>query len=96
MRDAKKRMVKINTTKTMSIPHQSIAKYSSATVMIQPAHGRGMVAGSAARVVLELAGIKNVVAKIQSPSKNKLSIARATVEALKGLYLVRPTGTVKK
>ncbi|HRH22723.1 MAG TPA: 30S ribosomal protein S5 [Candidatus Paceibacterota bacterium] len=91
MRDAKKNMVKINTTKDMSIPHEVFAKYASARVMLIPAKDRGIVAGSATRNVIELAGIKNVVAKIISPSKNKLNIARATIMALKGLHLVRPT-----
>lgn len=41
-----------------------------------------MIAGSAARVVLELAGVKEVSSKILSRSKNKLNIARATIKAL--------------
>jgi small subunit ribosomal protein S5 len=88
-------MIKINTTKDMSISHEVSSKYASARVWITPAKDRGLVAGSAARNVLELAGVKNVVAKIISPSKNKLNIARATLEALKGLHLVRPTRTSK-
>ncbi len=90
LRDAKKHMIVINTTKEMSIPHESYAKYSSAKVSISPSKDRGLVAGSAARTVLELAGVSNVVAKIISPSKNKLNIARATIDALKGLDLVKP------
>lgn len=89
MRHAKKHMVKINTTKTMSIPHEVYAKYSSGRIELRPVKDRGLVAGSAARTVLELAGITNVAAKIISPSKNQLNIARATVEALKSLNLVR-------
>ena len=89
MRHAKKHMVKINTTKSMSIPHEVYAKYSSGRVELRPVKDRGLVAGSAARTVLELAGITNVAAKIISPSKNQLNIARATVEALKSLNLVR-------
>jgi small subunit ribosomal protein S5 len=95
MRDAKKHMIRIQTTKDFSIPHEVKAKYSSGIVHIQPAKDRGLVAGSATRIVLELAGIKNVVAKIQSPSKNKLNIARATIKALEGLYLKKPTSTSK-
>ncbi len=94
-RNAKKHMIKVNTTKDMSIPHESFAKYSSARVSIRPVKDRGMVAGSATRTVLELAGIKNVAAKIISPSKNKLNIARATIEALKNLNLTRPTPSKK-
>jgi small subunit ribosomal protein S5 len=50
-----------------------------------PAPGKGVIAGSSARVVLELCGIKEVSSKILSRSKNKLNIARATIEALKKL-----------
>lgn len=89
-RHAKKNMIKVNTTKDMSIPHEVFAKYSSARVAVRPVKDRGLVAGSAARTVLELAGLKNVAAKIISPSKNKLNIARATIEALENLNLTRP------
>ena len=82
-RNAKKNMTHLNLTKTMSISHDVSAKYCSGNVMIMPAPGRGVSAGSAARDVLELAGIKDVTAKIISSSKNKLNIARATIEALK-------------
>ncbi len=94
-RNAKKHMVKINTTKDMSIPHEVFAKYSSARVSIRPVKDRGLVAGSATRTVLELAGLKNVAAKIVSPSKNKLNIARATIAALENLTLTRPVSTKK-
>jgi small subunit ribosomal protein S5 len=53
--------------------------------MIMPAPGRGLVAGSSVRTVLELAGVRDVTAKIFSRSKNKLNNARAAVEALKQL-----------
>lgn len=50
--------------------------------MLSPAPGRGVVAGSAVRSVLELCGIRDVTAKILSPSKNALNVARATIQAL--------------
>jgi len=81
-RDAKKNMIKVALLPTMSIPHAIEAKYSSAVVTMMPAKGRGVVAGSAVRNVIELAGIKDVVAKLRSGSKNKLNIARATITAL--------------
>ncbi|MBI5798809.1 MAG: 30S ribosomal protein S5 [Candidatus Yonathbacteria bacterium] len=84
-KNAKKNMVKVLLTSGMMIPHEVSAKDSSATVMIMPAKGRGMVAGSSVRNVLELAGIKDVRAKILSGSKNKLNNARATIKALKQL-----------
>lgn len=82
VRDAKKHLITIELTKQGRIPHEAYAKYSSARVKIMPAPGRGILAGSATRSVLELAGVKEVNAKILSGSKNALNIARATVKAL--------------
>lgn len=83
MRSAKKNMISLKLTKNLSIPHEVRAKYSSGRIMIKPALGRGLVAGSAVRTVLDLAGVRDVNAKVLSPSKNKLNIARATIEALR-------------
>jgi small subunit ribosomal protein S5 len=82
LREAKKDIVTIHMTKTNSIPHDVMTKYSSAIVTMMPAPSRGLVAGSAVRDVLELAGITNVNAKILSGSKNKLNIAKAAIKAL--------------
>jgi small subunit ribosomal protein S5 len=84
-RDAKKHMISVTRTENNSIPYDVSAKYASSTVSIIPSKGRGLVAGSAMRTVLELAGVTDVVTKILSRTKNKLTIARATVEALKQL-----------
>jgi small subunit ribosomal protein S5 len=92
MKNAKKNMIKVTLSKEMMIPHHVEAKSSSACVMIMPAPGRGMVAGSSVRNVLELAGIKNVRAKILSGSKNKLNNARAAVKALGSLRTKRVVG----
>jgi small subunit ribosomal protein S5 len=85
LRNAKKNMITVNTTKTLSISHEVESKYCSARIVIRPAPGRGVVAGSAVRNVLDLAGIKDVTAKILSGSKNKLNIARAAIDALSKL-----------
>lgn len=85
LRDAKKNMITVRLTKTMSIAHDVMAKTSSGIVAIRPSPERGIVAGSAVKIVLELAGIKDVTAKVLSPSKNKLNIARATIKALSSL-----------
>ena len=81
--DGKKRMIKLKLTKYGSIPHELESKYNSARIIIKPAPGRGLVVGSAVRTVFELAGIKDINAKVISRSKNKLNIARATIDALK-------------
>jgi small subunit ribosomal protein S5 len=85
IRDAKKNMITIVMNKDSHIPHDVHVKYASSEVMIIPAPGRGLVAGSSVRTVLELGGVKDVTAKIFSRSKNKLNNARAAVEALKEL-----------
>ena len=85
VRDAKKNMIVVPMDKDSRIPHDVHVKYASSEVMIMPAPGRGLVAGSSVRTVLELAGVKDVTAKIFSRSKNKLNNARAAVEALKQL-----------
>lgn len=81
-RDAKKHMLVVPINKDQRIPHDVSAKYASSEVMIMPAPGRGLVAGSSVRTVLELAGVKDVTAKLFSRSKNKLNNARAAVLAL--------------
>ena len=86
VRSAKKAMVTI-LMKNHSIAHPVEAKYASARVMIAPAPGKGVVAGSSVRNVLELAGIKEVSAKILSRSKNKLNNARAAIKALQRLKI---------
>jgi len=85
VRAAKKNMITVSMNKNSHIPHDVHVKYASSEVMIMPAPGRGLVAGSSVRTVLELAGVKDVTAKIFSRSKNKLNNARAAVEALKQL-----------
>ena len=83
VRDAKKNMFQVPMNKEGHILHDVHTKYASSEVMIMPAPGRGIVAGSSVRTVLEHAGIKDVTAKIFSRSKNKLNNARAAIEALK-------------
>jgi small subunit ribosomal protein S5 len=93
LRVAKKNMFRIKTTKEMSIPVDVFAKFASSQVSIMPNRGKGLVAGSTVREMLTLAGIKNVTAKINSGSKNKLNNARATYYAL---YEIRTKGPAKK
>ncbi len=82
LKHAKKHMIKIALTKENSLPYGVDAKFSSCVVMIMPNRGRGLVAGSAVRDILTLAGVKNVTSKIHSGSKNKLNNAKAAMKAL--------------
>jgi small subunit ribosomal protein S5 len=75
-------MVRLNLTKSMSIPHELSAKFSSSYVMLKPNKGRGLVAGSVLRDIIKLSGIKDVTGKVLSKSKNKLNNAKAVMVAL--------------
>lgn len=82
LKNAKKNMIDVPLTKSTSIPHEVYAKFNSARVEIKPARGRGVAAGSSVRDVIELAGLKDVGAKLRSGTKNKLNNARAAIKAL--------------
>ena len=84
-RDAKKHMIMINTTKDMSIPHEIEAKHAASWVQMRPAPGKGILAGSSVRTVIELAGLKNIGAKLLSRSKNSANNAYVAIKALKKL-----------
>lgn len=84
-RKAKKNLIRIPLTKDGMIPHEVSAKYSSAQVEIRPAPGKGLVAGSAVRDVLDIAGIKDVIGKLRSGTKNKMNNAQAAIMALSKL-----------
>jgi len=67
-----------------TIPYDVEAKFSAARVLIRPAKlGHGLKAGKSVRAVLSLAGIKDASAKCLGRTKNKLTNALATIEALK-------------
>lgn len=81
---AKKNQVTVKFAGT-TIPHQVVGKYESSKVLLKPARkGTGVIAGGAVRSVLELAGIKDVVAKSQG-SSCAINAARATMLALSQL-----------
>lgn len=84
-RDARKHLCTVRRTASGSLPHGVSAKSTSSVVEIIPSKGRGLVAGSSVRTVLDLAGITDVVTKIHTRSKNKLTIARAAIRALESL-----------
>lgn len=68
-----------------TIPHAVAAKFGAAAVIMKPApKGTGVKAGGAMRVVLELAGVPNVVGKIIRGG-NKINITKATIDCLKQL-----------
>lgn len=68
-----------------TIPHEIIVHWDGATVLLRPApEGAGVIAGSKVRAVLEMAGIKDVMAKSLG-SNNPINIVKATFKALAAL-----------
>jgi small subunit ribosomal protein S5 len=80
--DGKKNIVTIPITRANSIPHIITGRSGAAKVIMRPsAPGSGVIAGGAVRTMLELGGVKNVLAK-QLGSSNPLNNARAAADAL--------------
>ena len=78
---AKKNINKIRVVEG-TIPHEIIGKFRSTQILMLPAKpGTGVIAGGAARAVLELAGIKDIVTKIHG-STNKIYCVKATMNGL--------------
>ena len=79
---AKKKMIRVPIVDD-TIPHQVLMKRGAALILLKPApKGSGVIAGGPIRVVMELAGVKNVVSKILG-SSNKINNVYAVMDALK-------------
>lgn len=83
--DGRKNLIQIPITKSLSIPHKVNGNFGACRVIMRPSiEGSGVIAGGAVRIVLEVAGVKNVIAK-QLGSNNLLNNARASICALENL-----------
>ena len=82
--DAKKNMFEVPLIEG-TIPYQINAYKGAGHVFMKPAsHGKGVIAGGPVRIILELAGVKNILTKSLG-SSNALSVVNATVDGLKSL-----------
>jgi len=78
----KKHLITVPLTHLDSIPHIVHSSYGACKILLRPAaEGTGVIAGGSVRAVLELAGMKNILAK-QFGSSNILNNAKATIQAL--------------
>jgi len=83
--DGRKNLIEFPLTKSLSIPHHVIGNFGACKIIMRPSvEGSGVIAGGAVRIVLEVAGVKNVIAK-QLGSNNLLNNARASICALQNL-----------
>jgi small subunit ribosomal protein S5 len=82
--DARKEIVKVPLVGT-TIPHQIIGKRGSSRILLKPAaKGTGVIAGGAARAILELSGVGDIMSKSLG-SRAPLNVARATINGLQSL-----------
>ena len=83
--DGRKNLIELPLTKSLSIPHNVVGTFGACKIIMRPSiEGSGVIAGGAVRIVLEVAGVKNVIAK-QLGSNNLLNNARASINALQNL-----------
>ncbi len=81
---ARKNLIPI-TLRDRTIPHEVIGEFAGAQVLLKPAsEGTGVIAGGAARAVLELAGVRDILAKSLG-SSNQVNVTKATIRALESL-----------
>lgn len=91
---AKKEMINLSIVED-TIPHEIQGKFNSSKVLLKPApQGTGVIAGGSTRTILELAGIKNIVAKATG-ARSAINSARATLDGLSSLRNPQSTADLR-
>ena len=82
LKAARKNMITLKLSKGNKIPYDVKVKYKASILWLTPNKGKGVIAGSSARAILDLAGVNDVTAKYHSGTKNKINNAKAVMKAL--------------
>ena len=86
--DAQKNMIKLPIVDGRTIPHEMKMDEGATKVILKPASaGTGLVAGSAVRSVLEIAGYHDIITKSLG-ARTKINMARATINALRSMKTI--------
>ena len=92
--DAKKNMITVSLKET-TIPHEVLGVFGAGKVLLKPAApGTGIIAGDKVRMVLELAGIKNIRAKCLR-SNNPMNVVKATMVGLESLRTIEEVAAIR-
>ena len=93
--DAQKNMVKVPIVDGRTIPHEMKMDEGATKVILKPASaGTGLVAGSAVRSVLEIAGYHDIITKSLG-ARTKINMARATINALRSMRTIEEVSAMR-